>query len=276
MTTAPAPPTTPGRIVNPVLPMSRLAVWALILGVIGTVLPLVGLLGLILGIMTLRGLLRSQARRQGKGVAIAAICTGAAGLLVTTFGYGFMVAITYPALAQTRVQIKAATTHAFMRSSVVPLHQRVRDEALDKGAYPWHVAELILLDGADTFDVRGYVTSMLVNGQPVGVRVGSYDLAPFDSSPEARAALRAALDQLDPTLPFYEFGELWFARLKETHDNPNLVFCWAADPENHSLFVVSDNGTLQRFTLDSWDDVWQRDAWAREELGIEPATPRCP
>ncbi|MHC5112844.1 MAG: DUF4190 domain-containing protein [Planctomycetota bacterium] len=274
--TAPAPPTTPGRVVNPTLPVSRLAVWSLVLAVIGVILPLVGLLALILGIVAYRRLTRPGVRRTGKGIAVGGIAAGAAGLLVTTVGYGFMAMFMYPALMQTRVQIQTATTHGFMRRGALPLHEHAQQVAKVTGNYPSHVAEFMLREGDDHLGVHGYATATILNGRPVGVRVGAYDLANFDYTEQDKIDLADAIAGLDATRPFYEFGDLWFARLPETHNSSNLVFCWHADPKNNVLFVVTDNGALNRFALSEWDTVWQRDAWAREDLGIAPATPKRP
>jgi len=249
---------------------------SLAFGVVGTLLPLIGLVGLVLGIMALRRLRDPATKRQGKGIAIGGITAGAAGLFLTTVGYGFMIAVTYPAIAQTRVQIQTATAHGFMRRGAVPLHAHAQQVARDTGSYPWHMADLILREGAENLGSHGYVAATMINGQPVGVRVGSYDLADFDYTEQAKIDLAAALERLDENRPFYEFGELWFARLKETHDSPNLVFCWRADPQTNALFVVTDNGALNRLSMSDWDNVWQRDAWARDDLGIEPATPKRP
>jgi competence protein ComGC len=118
-------------------PRTGLATAALICGILGVLCALVGIVGLVLGIVATVRASQEPQRYGGKGMAIAGICTGAAGMFLTL---PLMVSILLPSLARAREVAKRAVCAANMRG----IGQAVMIYANDnRGAFPADFQALI-------------------------------------------------------------------------------------------------------------------------------------
>jgi hypothetical protein len=90
-----------------------LAIAALVCGIVGLCVPLLGVVGIVLGVVSL-----AKGRGDGRGLAIGGIVTGVLGLLATA---GLMVAIMLPAIGQARMAARQAKSGIQMQQIVVAI-----------------------------------------------------------------------------------------------------------------------------------------------------------
>ena len=90
-----------------------LAVAALVCGIVGLCVPLLGIVGIILGVVYL-----ARGRGEGRGLAIGGIVTGVLGLLATA---ALLVAMLLPALGQARMAARQARSGIQMQQIVVAI-----------------------------------------------------------------------------------------------------------------------------------------------------------
>ena len=114
-----APPTARGALGSHVrLPLSRMAIWALVCGVVGLLLTPVALAGIVLGIIALTHLSKKlKGKRQGHGLAIGGIVTGCLGLILGVF-YAFVVWSSFQAISQVRATTAGLRMNAIRASAV--------------------------------------------------------------------------------------------------------------------------------------------------------------
>ena len=252
-----APPTVPGERPR-AKPTSKLAVASMVTGILGLVIPPSAIAAIVLGIMALRGLGRDATQSlQGKGFAIAGVCSGGAGVLFSVVW--IMVAMMAFASVQTMQSVRALMT-------LEAVHVQAQVYAAQHGTYPDHIARLV-----PAGPVSSPVQSMVMTGmldEPTSVRVGDYDAADYDETPEAAAALTAALDALDHSAPTYRFGDFWFVRLPTPTGDPDIVFGWWHDPDADYIGVVMEDSGMRPVGRDGWLQLWEDDAVARIALGF--------
>jgi hypothetical protein len=118
--------------VNDTPQTSKLAIAALVFSLLFCV-PLAPLIGLILGIVALTKISDSQGRLQGRGLAIAAIATGAVMLF---FGTGIMLAIAIPNFIHFQMRAKQSEARASLRAMQTGL-QALADRGAPEGDTGW-------------------------------------------------------------------------------------------------------------------------------------------
>ena len=107
---ASAPPTAPMPAASPDSPGTGLAVAALVCGILGLCVPLLGVVAIILGAVYL-----ARSSVNGRGLAIAGIVTGVLGLLSTV---ALLLALLLPPLGQARQAARVAKSGVQMRQIV--------------------------------------------------------------------------------------------------------------------------------------------------------------
>jgi len=107
---ASAPPTAPMPAASPDSPGTGLAVAALVCGILGLCVPLLGVVAIILGAVYL-----ARSSVNGRGLAIAGIVTGVLGLLSTV---ALLLALLLPALGQARQAARVAKSGVQMKQIV--------------------------------------------------------------------------------------------------------------------------------------------------------------
>ncbi|MFQ5422447.1 MAG: DUF4190 domain-containing protein [Phycisphaerae bacterium] len=101
-----------------------LAVAALVCGILGLVMcPVVGLTGVILGIVALSKAGKAPSEYGGRGMAVAGICTGGAGLLLLPL----LISILLPSLSRARELAKRTVCSANMRAIGLALYTYAED-----------------------------------------------------------------------------------------------------------------------------------------------------
>jgi prepilin-type processing-associated H-X9-DG protein len=129
---------------------SRLAVWSLVLGVLGLCVPLVGIPALILGII---GIVKARPEHGvgGRGMAIGGTALGAAGLIFGSLFFVMMLGMLLPGLGQARDTARQMMSGSKLRVLGVTLSVYAQDNA---GSYPpvegW--AEVLIAGGILTPD----------------------------------------------------------------------------------------------------------------------------
>jgi predicted Zn finger-like uncharacterized protein len=112
-----APPIAPSYGYTGPAATSKLAVWALILGVIGLV-PVIGILpgliGVVLGIVALSKIGAADNRLKGGGMAVTGVVTGGVGLLISVI-FVLLLAIMLPALGVARTTARKMTNSTQQR-----------------------------------------------------------------------------------------------------------------------------------------------------------------
>ena len=98
-----APPTAPTPAASSEAGGTGLAVAALVCGIVGLCVPLLGIVAIILGVVYL-----ARPQPSGRGLAIAGIVTGVLGLLSTV---ALLLALLLPALRQARQAAGIDSTH---------------------------------------------------------------------------------------------------------------------------------------------------------------------
>jgi hypothetical protein len=107
---SPAPPTAPTPVASPDSSGTGLAVAALVCGILGLCVPLLGIVAIILGVVYL-----ARPQPSGRGLAIAGIVTGVLGLLSTV---ALLLALLLPALGQARQAARTVESGAQMQQIV--------------------------------------------------------------------------------------------------------------------------------------------------------------
>lgn len=107
---ASTPPTAPTPAASPDSGGTGLAVAALVCGIVGLCVPLLGIVAIILGAVYL-----ARASVNGRGLAIAGIVTGVLGLLSTV---ALLLALLLPALGQARQAARTVESGAQMQQIV--------------------------------------------------------------------------------------------------------------------------------------------------------------
>ena len=107
---ASTPPTAPTPAASPDSGGTGLAVAALVCGIVGLCVPLLGIVAIILGAVYL-----ARPQPSGRGLAIAGIVTGVLGLLSTV---ALLLALLLPALGQARQAARTVESGAQMRQIV--------------------------------------------------------------------------------------------------------------------------------------------------------------
>lgn len=263
------PPTVPGAIVSQVAPMNRTAVWSLICGVTGLVLPVVDLAGIILGIVALNRIRRAEPPERGLGVAIAGICVGAFGMLMSVF-----VVISVLGMVQAFSQMGTMIANVEMSQ----IHMQAGRHAASSGGYPVHVAEM-LASTRSGLSPSSFIADKTVQIGPGMLTLGTYDFSKFDGSATARQDVVAAVRAFGGG-PVYAFGDYWFVRIPKPSNDPAIVFAWRVDPDGR-IIVLRDDGTMNNnLQRDEWSELWRADAAAREGNGFPavdmPPTPALP
>jgi len=145
------------------------------------------------------------------------------------------------------------------------------------GEYPQHVALL---------QANNYFRATLFRDprEPEGTvwEVNGIDARPYmqeiirqhDQKRLSRAPLIEAVER-DPhgSEAFYRFGDYWFVRLEQPRGHDHLVFGWTLPDEKGRRVIVFDSGDMKRIDRDAWRKVWEADARAREEVGVERVDP---
>jgi hypothetical protein len=241
-------------------PVSERATWAMACGAVGLVLPLVAPVAIFLGAQVLR---RGGADRpRGERIlAITAIATGVLGLVAIAF-YAVMIWLMLASASH------AAATARDME--VASVQQDAAGYARRNGAYPAHVAEM-LLEPNRWVALHDHVRDRT---RPVPAMVGTYDLACFAANDEAsRSALRAAIGAIDEGQPFYQLGEVWFARLPAPTRDAAIVFAWFRNRYRGTVTVIMDDGSVRPIAGDGWTEIWRADAAARAARGLPAVAP---
>jgi len=103
--------TTPGTINAPIgtpagpVKTSAMAIWSLVLGIVGFLCGLTAIAGLILGILSLRDIKASNGRLTGRGMALAGIIISS--IVILLFPIAFFAAKLLPALAKAKSKAQA-------------------------------------------------------------------------------------------------------------------------------------------------------------------------
>jgi prepilin-type processing-associated H-X9-DG protein len=93
-----------------------MAITALVFGILGVATcPLLGLLGIILGIVALNRTSREPQRYGGRGMAIAGIATGGAGMVLNVMWLALLISILLPSLSRARELSKRLVCAANMK-----------------------------------------------------------------------------------------------------------------------------------------------------------------
>jgi hypothetical protein len=254
-----APPTAPGTIARRrEKPVSRVAAWALVCAIAGLLISPLAIVGIVLGIVGVR--ITGRGVRSGRGIATAAICTGAVGLLLMIM-YAFMAWTMFATFQQAMIVV--ATEHGN------EIHVAAGAYAAKHDGYPTHVAALVLEKDAPIAVHRKVKTP--TSKKPV--MVSDYDFVRYGGSVADMERVRDAIDGLDGATAFYEFGDLWFARLPRPTSDEAIVFCWFHAVGPDQVGVVMDDGSIQMVDDLRWPRLWRDDASARTAHGLPAVVP---
>lgn len=235
---------------EPELPMSKMSVAAMALGLSSLVLPFIEFAALVVGIIAL--VRRSQPMR-GRGYAWGGIGLSVAGLAST-----LMVASVFWMMFATLrdIPVMKASVEASVMQSAVATYAETEAQG-----YPAHVAEL-LIDGPLE------VSDVMMSSASGECMIGDYNCIKFDrDSPEDVAALRAAIDAEDLTTPYYDFGAVTWVRLPRSTSDEEIIFAWTV-LDGGQVILINDNGQATGVDREVWDVFWEIDASGRTRLEL--------
>lgn len=244
---ATAPPTAPGQLPAGFnAPTTRLAVAALVLGIAGCVLPVIGLAGVGLGWAALVRIRRHPEAYRGKGMAIGGLCAGGIGFIVATMFWMFIVV----GIAAAHSSVQVARTNVAMMS----IQRNAVSYAKQNDGYPAHISLLLVDSGFPVHYNVGPDAPHPVLA-PGDVVVGTFDFADYQPTVESEEAIRTAVEELDDSVPWYRFGDTWFLRLEGPMQDGSVVFAWQYDEVTGHVRAVMDDGSMQSGL--SWDGFWE-------------------
>ena len=187
-------------------------------------------------------------------------------VLGLVFSFVVAVIVFLPSISQ------ANSNGRWMRDAMqlLEIHQSMFTYTGASGSYPAHVALL----------VPGEYVDPSIFESPLGdggvTTVGEFDLADYDWSEEATEALEAAVESMDTTAPYYQFGDYWFVRPPNPMANPRpantpQVVCWSGPLPGGVYHVVFDDNHVERVEAGAW--VWKKDAAAPKKIGLPVIPP---
>jgi hypothetical protein len=173
-----APPTAPPPLPG-IPPTSGLAVWSLVLGILGVALcfgPLTGIPALILGIIALNRINSDPDKFGGKGLAIGGIVMGGVSFISIAF-ISMMAAIAIPSLLRARTAANEVNASAACKAMTA--HEAVfrRTDADGNGVQDYWTA-----------DVAGFYAMKDIQGRQIkyiDVAMAKADAAPLPGGPYA-------------------------------------------------------------------------------------------
>jgi hypothetical protein len=208
-----APPTAPTPVASADAGGTGLAVAALVCGIVGLCVPVLGLVAIILGVVYL-----ARPRTTGRGLAIGGIVTGVLGLLSTV---ALLLALLLPALGNARQAARQVQSSAQMQQIANLLRSDAEEPAADASLESRYAltADMWISPSADG-GTRSYLR---IVPDPAFAAIGEPILAEDPDMVDRRSLVVAYADGSISSIPRDEVIELLKAagpRVRRTDGTP--------------------------------------------------------